>query len=100
MDISIFNSELLLFAGLTLGMVGKVLLGYTVLSVHWKIVKEHRVDQAVLREIRKERNVAIIAILFIVIGYLFELTFFEFIPFSECGFVSKGECAELQMLAP
>ncbi|MAF59500.1 MAG: hypothetical protein QF858_02740 [Candidatus Pacebacteria bacterium] len=69
----------LLFWGLTLGVLGKVLLGFTVLSVHWKIVKEHKIGKVVLREIRRERNLAILGILFIVVGYLLELSFYEYI---------------------
>lgn len=69
----------LLFWGLTVGMIGKVLLGYTVISVHWKIVKEHKIDGAVLDEIRRERNIAIFGILLIVAGYLMEVSYFGFI---------------------
>ncbi|MBL7045546.1 MAG: hypothetical protein ISR99_00740 [Parcubacteria group bacterium] len=69
----------LLFWGLTLGVVGKVLLGFTVISVHLKIVKEHKIDRLVLKEMRKERNLAILGILFIVVGYVLELMFYGYL---------------------
>ncbi len=68
----------LLFWGLTLGIVGKVILGLTVVSVHWKIVKEHKIDGAVLKEMRKERNFAIAGIVFMVLGYILEVLFYDF----------------------
>lgn len=99
MDI-FFNQELILFAGLTLSFLGKVLLGVTVIMVHWKIIQEHKIDGQVLKEMRRERNVAILGIILIALGYLFEITFFEFLPFSECGFVTPTECALLMQLEP
>lgn len=68
----------LLFWGITFGVIGKVLLGYTVIKVHSKIVQEHMVDGAVLSEMAKERNIAILGIVFIIIGYLFEVRFYEY----------------------
>lgn len=71
----------LLFWGLTLGVGGKIILAFTVISVHWKIVKEHKIDQKVLNEILRERNLAIFAIALIAVGYLFEIIFYGYIPF-------------------
>lgn len=68
----------LLFLGITFGVLGKVILGITVIKVHHKIVKEHRIDGAVLREIKKERNLAILGIIFMVIGYILEVMFYGY----------------------
>ena len=70
----------LLFWALTLGVAGKILLGVTVMRVHWRIIKEHRIDELVLKEMRKERNVALFAIALIALGYILELVFYGFIP--------------------
>lgn len=70
----------LLFWGLTIGTAGKILLGVTVVSVHWKIVKEHKIDKLVLREMRKERNVALVGIALVVTGYIFEVLFYGYVP--------------------
>ena len=71
----------LLFWGITLGFIGKVLLGVTVIRVHSRIVKEHHIDEVVLREMRIERLLAIGAVILIIIGYLFEITYFEYLSF-------------------
>ena len=78
----------LLFWGLTLGLIGKVTLGIAVMMVHFRIVKEHHIDKAVLTEMRRERNVAFLGIILMVIGWVLELFFYGFVP----GFdpVSQG----------
>ncbi len=68
----------LLFWGITFGVIGKVLLGVTVIKVHAKIVTEHKIDGIVLSEIRFEKYLAILGIIFMVIGYLLEVRFYEY----------------------
>lgn len=63
-----------LFWGITLATLGKVLLGITVMLVHSKMVAEEGIDGIVLKEIRRERNVAILAILLLIVGYVLEIT--------------------------
>jgi hypothetical protein len=63
----------LLFWAITLDVVGKVILGVSVISVHWKIVKEHKVDAPVLKEMHREHTLAIIGIGLILIAYALEL---------------------------
>lgn len=70
----------LLFWGITLGFLGKVLLGITVIRVHGRIIREHHIDEIVLKEMRSEKLLAIAAIMLIVIGYFLEITYFEFLP--------------------
>jgi len=70
----------LLFWGLSIGTAGKVLLGMAVVSVHWKIVKEHKIDKKVLKEMKKERDTALVGIAFVITGYLFEIIFYGYIP--------------------
>lgn len=70
---------LMLFWGLTLGMIGKVLLGVTVIMVHSKITHEKRIDGLVLMEMKRERTVALFALLLIITGYFLELSHFGFI---------------------
>jgi hypothetical protein len=74
-----------------------VLLGITVMLVHWKIVKEHKIDRKVLKEMRREWNIAFLAIILIIIGYLLELMAFGIAPDILCNFILGQECA--QMLA-
>lgn len=63
-----------LFWGITLATMGKVLLGITVMMVHAKMVAENGIDGVVLKEIRREKNVAILGVLLIIVGYLLEIT--------------------------
>jgi len=58
---------------LTFDVLGKIMIAYTVLQVHFRFWKEHRVDEVVFKEMRKERIVGIIGILFIIIGYLMNI---------------------------
>ena len=59
--------------GSTLDMIGKVMISYTVIRVHYRFWKEHRVDEEVFSEMRKERRVGILGIVLIIIGYLLEV---------------------------
>jgi len=68
----------LLFWGITLGVIGKIVLGVTVIRVHSKIVAEHKVDKAVFTEMRKEKNLAILGIIFMVVGYILEVMFYGY----------------------
>jgi hypothetical protein len=84
-----------LFWGLTFGVTGKVILGVTVMMVHWKIVKEHKIDRKVLKQMRRERNLALLGIFFIVVGYYLELVSFDFVSYPFCDFVFFEKCAEM-----
>ena len=70
----------LLFWGLTLGTIGKVLLGLTVLMVHSRIIHEHRIDRAVLKELKRERAIGILGVVLIVAGFIFEILFYNATP--------------------
>ena len=70
-----------LFLGITFGVIGKVLLGVTVISVHAHIVQERKIDAGVLKEMRRERKLGIAAVLLIIAGYILELSYFNFLPF-------------------
>lgn len=71
----------LLLIGMTLSMMGKVILGICVLSVHAKILKEHKIDGDVLSRMNHERYFAILGISFIIIGYLAEIASFGYFDF-------------------
>ena len=79
----------LLFWGLTIGMIGKIMLGIAVLRVHLGIFREHKIDNVVLKSIVRERYVTYIAILLIAMGYVLEVAFYGETPLFTCTF---GEC--------
>jgi len=54
---------------ITFDFVGKFLLGITVLLVHRRLGKEHKIDVKVLKALKKEQVLGILGILFIALGY-------------------------------
>ena len=70
----------MLFWGLTLGLLGKIMLGFSVIMVHSKITSEKHIDGLVLMEMKRERNIALGGIIFMIVGYLLEIAFYGFIP--------------------
>lgn len=73
----------LLFWGLTATVVGKVLLGTTVILVHSRLAKEHRVDSKVIHAVHREFILTGVALLLIVAGYVAELAAYGYIPYVE-----------------
>lgn len=63
----------LILLGLTFDTIGTILIAYTVLRVHSRVRKEHRIDEYVAREMQRERTLGIAGIVFIVIGYALQL---------------------------
>lgn len=61
--------------GLTLDTLGKVMLGITVLMVHWHVLREHKIDADVLRSMRREQILGASGILLIVAGYILQLLY-------------------------
>lgn len=59
--------------GLTIDTLGKVLIGITVLMVHWHILKDHKIDDDVLRIMKREQILGASGILFIIVGYILQL---------------------------
>jgi hypothetical protein len=70
----------LLFWGLTFGVAGKVVLGIAVILVHGRIVHEHRIDTVVLKTMKRERNLALLGIFLMIVGYVMEIAFYGFTP--------------------
>ena len=74
-----------LFWGLTISVIGKVMIAVAVIMAHSEIAHEHKIDAKVLRSFQKERWLTILGILLIVIGYAMEIYFYDFFtPFLTC----------------
>lgn len=67
---------LVLYIGLTVGTLGKIVLGVAVLRVHEYILKEHKIDGVVFSAIKRERYITAAAVALIVIGYALEMYFY------------------------
>ena len=79
--------------GITLGTIGKLVLGIAVLRVHVYIIREHKIDNVVLSALRREQYVTIFGLALIIVGYVFELLFYQgSTSFLSCG---GSECASL-----
>lgn len=55
--------------------VGKLLVAYTVIMVHYRVWKEHAVDEVVFHEMRKERVVGLFGIALMLSGFIIQLLF-------------------------
>lgn len=67
----------LLLLAITLGTTGKVILGIAVLRVHVHILKEHKIDNVVLKSMRKEQVVTVLGLALIITGYMLEVYFYS-----------------------
>ena len=63
----------MLIIGITLDVIGTILIAYTVLRVHTRAREERAIDSRVISEMKKERATSIVGIVFIVIGYIFQM---------------------------
>ena len=80
----------LLFWGLTVSTIGKVMLASGVLIAHSELAHERRVDQLVIKSFRVERILTLTGLLLIVFGYGLEIYFYGFTSMLTC---SGAECA-------
>jgi len=65
-----------LIIGMTIGLIGNVLLGLAVLRVHLHEARERKVDGDVVRTIKWEEHFATVAIILMVVGYGIEAAHF------------------------
>ena len=60
--------------GFTLTTIGEILLGVTILIIHWHILKEHKIDEKVLKQMRQEQVLGVLAITSIMIGFFLQIS--------------------------
>ena len=56
--------------GLTFTALGEIIVAYTIISVHHRVMKEHKIDANVFKTMKKEQKIALVGILFIIVGYI------------------------------
>lgn len=83
----------LLFFGLTISMIGKIVLGIAVLRVHSGILHEHKITNSVLISIKREKWITILGLTLIIIGYILEIIFYGFTPLLTCNLAECGAAA-------
>ena len=69
-----------LFIGITLTVVGEILIGLAVLNVHKHVIEEKKIDGDVVSAMKRERGIALLGILLIVAGYFIKLYLEGYIP--------------------
>jgi len=55
--------------GLTIDTIGKLLVSYTAVRVHYRFWKEHRIDEKLFVVMHKEQAIGILGMALIIIGY-------------------------------
>jgi len=63
----------ILIIGITLDVIGTILIAYTVLRVHNRAREERAIDSRVINEMKKEEGGSIVGSVFIIIGYIFQM---------------------------
>jgi hypothetical protein len=81
----------LLLWGITLGTVGKLVLGWAVLRVHMYMYREGNIDGVVRRAIKREEYITLAALILIVLGFVLELVFYQ--GSTELLSCTGSECA-------
>lgn len=61
------------FWAITFDFIGKILLVVMALLVHKRVKKEKKIDRQVLKEMRLEQSVSVLALIMIIVGYILKL---------------------------
>lgn len=61
--------------GFTFETIGKILVAYAALRVHYRFRKEHKVDRKVFSTMHKEQVIGVIGIALIILGYVIQIPF-------------------------
>lgn len=61
--------------GKTFEVLGELCIGYLATRVHSRVIKEHRIDGPVLREMRMEKHVGTAGVVLIIVGFVLEVFF-------------------------
>lgn len=59
--------------GISLDVIGKVMIAYMAVAVHYRFRKEHKVDEAVFKMMKREQFIGLLGVAFIIAGYIFQL---------------------------
>ena len=57
----------------TITTLGHILIAFTVLKVHHRVLREHKIDRKVFLEMRREQIVGLVGLFLIILGYLMRL---------------------------
>jgi len=63
----------LIFIGFTLDVIGKIMVAFTAIMVHHRMLNEHKIDKIVFRSMKQEQMIGLLGIIFIVVGYIMQI---------------------------
>lgn len=61
--------------GHSLDSLGKIMIAFTVLRVHHRVWREHKMDKKVFAEMKTEQTIGILGILLIIAGFILQVPF-------------------------
>ena len=67
------NPAYLLTISSILELIGAILIALVVWGVHSRIIKEHRIDEVVLKSMRREKAFVYAGITFLILSFLLEI---------------------------
>lgn len=53
-----------------LNLLGEILIAFAIIRVHTRLMKEHRIDDDVIRTIKGEQRYVIIGIIFLILSFI------------------------------
>lgn len=64
------NIELI---GFLLDGLGKILVSYTAISVHYRFWKAHKITEEIFDEMKREQRIGIVGVILIIVGIILEI---------------------------
>lgn len=63
------------FIGFILESIGEIFLGIMIIIVHRHVIKEHKIDDDVLKQMKREQIIGLISIILVTVGFLLQLLY-------------------------
>ncbi|MDF1498454.1 MAG: hypothetical protein P1P85_03845 [Patescibacteria group bacterium] len=63
------------FVGFVFESIGEILLGIMIIVVHRHVLREHKIDEDVLKQMKREQVIGILAVVLMAMGFLLQMFF-------------------------
>jgi hypothetical protein len=87
----------ILFWGMTLGVLGKILVAIGILRVHYVMAMEKSIDEIVIRSFLFEKILTFAGIALLVFGYFLELYFYGGTELLTCALADCKQAATIML---
>ena len=61
--------------GFILDIIGKVMIAFTAIMVHYRFSKEHKIDEKVFAAMRREKIIGVLGILLMILGFFLQIPY-------------------------